>query len=226
MSTAALALRERARVAWRAHAAKFNALPARERAAVLLAGLALAAGLEFLFVQPMIARAEFVAASVQEQAQAAEAERMRAASERASLHDGLQQQLREQQQALQALGQGEAGSERLGPWLQRNLAGHGVRVVALRELASEALPTITASDGGDAAAADATPPAGPGLARHRVELTLEGSAAALIESVRALDARARPARIERVQLTGNDDTAVRALIVLVLTSQEPSWFVW
>lgn len=224
MSTAALALRERARVAWRAYAAKFNALPARERAAVLLAGLALAAGLELLLVQPTIARAELIKAAAQEQAEATAAEHTRAASARASLHDGLQRQLREQQQALQALGQGEAGSERLGPWLQRTLAGHGVRVVALRELASEALPTITSSEGGDAAGA--TPPASPGLARHRVELTLEGSAAALIESVRALDARARPARIERVQLAGNDDAAVRALIVLVLTSQEPSWFVW
>ncbi len=127
---------------------------------------------------------------------------------------------------MQALGHGAHGSERLGPWLQRSLAVQGVRLDALRELGSEAVaaPAAPADAAPDAATAATEAP--PSVWRHRVELTLGGPSAALIEAVRSLDARIPPARIESVRLAGQSDAAVQAVVVLLHTSQEPTWLVF
>jgi type II secretory pathway component PulM len=222
------AVLEPLRQAWRRHAARYDALPRRDRLALLGAGLALAAAAEFLFVQPMVARAALIQAAVQEQAQAAADEQARLHDEQAAALAALHARLGQQQRQLQALGHGQHGSERLGPWLQRSLAVHGVRLDALRELGSEAVAAPAAP--ADAAlempaAATAAAEAPPPVWRHRVELTLGGPSAALIEAVRSLDARIPPARIESVRLAGRSDAAVQAVIVLVHTSQQPTWLV-
>jgi len=225
---------EALRQAWQRHAARYNALPRRERLALLGTGLALAAAAEFLLVQPMVARAALIKAAVQEQAQAAADEQARQHSAHAAALAALQGRLEQQQRALQALGHGAGGSQRLGPWLQHSLAPLGVRLDGLRELASEAVGDAVGDASAPAApvelqaasdATDAGAAAAPPVWRHRVELTLGGSSAALIEAVRSLDRRLAPARIESVRLAGPSDAAVQAVIVLVHTSQEPTWLV-
>jgi hypothetical protein len=223
------AVLEPLRQAWRRHAARYDALPRRDRVALLGAGLALAAAAEFLLVQPMVARAALVEAAVQDQAQATAAEQARIDGEQAAALAALHARLEQQQRALQALGHGQHGSERLGPWLQRSLAVQGVRLDALRELGSEAVADPAAPTDAPPAPPDAAPAATaapPPVWRHRVELTLGGPSAALIEAVRSLDARIPPARIESVRLAGASDAAVQAVIVLVHTSQEPTWLVF
>jgi len=217
---------EALRQAWRRQAARYDALPRRDRVALLGAGLALAAAAEFLFVQPMVARAALIQAAVHEQAQAAADEQARRHDEQAAALAALHARLGQQQRQLQALGHGAHGSERLGPWLQRSLAVQGVRLDALRELGSEAVadPAAPADAAPDAATAATEAP--PSVWRHRVELTLGGPSAALIEAVRSLDARIPPARIESVRLAGQSDAAVQAVVVLLHTSQEPTWLVF
>lgn len=215
---------EALRQAWRRHAARYDTLPRRDRLALLGAALALAAAAEFLLVQPMVERAALIKAAVDEQAQAAADEQARLEGEQAAALAALQARLEQQQGALRALGHGEGGSQRLGPWLQHSLAPHGVRIDGLRELASEAVAG-TADPAELAPAAPAGESAAAPVWRHRVELTLGGPSAALIEAVRSLDRRLAPARIESVRLAGRSDAAVQAVVVLVHTSQEPTWLV-
>jgi hypothetical protein len=198
--------------------ARIDALPARERWALMAVAVALVAALELLWIWPMQQRRVQVSgaaqAAMQEQADSAAAAAQASARELAE----LQAALRAVERDLSRRGVGAVGGEPLGAVFQRLLAAHEVRVQGLRELGYE---DIAASPAEAAASAPAA-----ALVRHRFELVLAGPPAVLVHAVRTLDAGARPLRIERVRLTGTDGEAgetVTASITFSVVGTERSW---
>ncbi len=200
--------------------ARIDALPARERWALVAVGLSLVAALELLWIWPMQQRRELVTraaqAAVQEQADSAAAAAAARANELAELHATM----RAIERDLARRGAGQLGGEPLGTLFHRLLAPHAVRVQALRELGHEEL-VVSSSD------AAASAPSNTGTAtllRHRFELVLAGSAASIVQAVRTLDVGARPLRVERVRLAGGDgEHAVAASITFSVIGTERSW---
>jgi len=210
---------------WKTATARIDAMPKRERIALFAGALALLAAAEFLLVMPLQAKRQTILSAAQQQAQheanaAAEAEQSRFQTQAE-----LDKQLVQLDKELARLGAGNSTGEPLTFLLTQALARQDARVVALRELAVEELQLATpvrAEPPAGAASAASEPAAAP-LYRHRFELTLGGTPAALVTAVRALDHGARPLRIERVRMAARDASSVQATITLAVIGTEKSW---
>jgi hypothetical protein len=226
---------------WVPLAARIDALPSRERVLLLVAGLAIAAAIEWLFVRPSLTKAELVSqASAQAQQEIDDASSQRQ-SELEAQALVWQNELTELQTRLQSLGAGAPGDERLGSLLQRALSGEAVLIHSLRELGFEAIDELGSEAqalAGEATGSQNVPavPANAGTAeaaaskqmlyRHRFELQLAGQPQALVAAVERLDQGLRPLRIERVRLNGQAQGDVKATLTLMVIGKEKQWLVF
>lgn len=211
----------RLRAAWVALTGRIDALPDRDRHVLLVGTLALVLAADLLLVQPMSARRTAVLAAATAQADETQAELDRTEQARAEARNELDARAAQVERDLQRLGAERPQGEPLALLLRRVLARHGVAVVALRDL------DVVEVDAAQPAAAAASAPADERprtLFRHRLELTLGGDAAALIQAVEALDRQARPLRIERVRLAARAGSAApQAVITLTVLGTERTW---
>jgi hypothetical protein len=219
-------------------AARIDAMPDRDRLALVGGLLALVAAVEWMVVWPLHAKRDtIVAAAVQQAQQEADAasELAQAAAQRQS---ELESRLAQVSAELARMGAGNVTGQSLNSLLSQTLAGQGAQIVSLRELAVEDVQPAGAEAGGvdnsaataNAAADAASAAAGAAAAstalfRHRFELTLAGNHDALISALGALDRSARPLRIERVRVATVDGAALQARITLAVIGTEKSWLV-
>ena len=222
---------------------RLEAIPSRDRAALVGCALALIIGVEFMVIGPMAKKRQAVAAAGAQEAQAA---KDTAASELAAAQEQIQSlRTRVQQAEAENLGSGiaKAQSEPVSALLQRALQSQAVTTVSLRSLASETLqpdvpdpasapsPAVAAAQGHPApAAAHGHPVAGAAppstartLYRHRYELVLTGEAAALSASAGALEVGLAPLRVERVLLTAGKAESLQMTVTFGLTGTERAW---
>jgi type II secretory pathway component PulM len=238
---ARLAAQSQWRQRWLPLAARIDALPSRERVLLLVAGLAIAAAIEWLLVRPSLTKAERVSQASAQAQQELDDARTQRQSELQAQAIAWQNELTGLQARLQSLGAGAPGDERLGSLLQRALSGEAVLIHSLRELGYEAIDelgsevqALTGQRSGpqnapaDPAVADATePPASKQtLYRHRFELQLLGEPQALVAAVERLDQGLRPLRIERVRLKGRPGGDVEATLTLMVIGKEKQWLVF
>ncbi len=214
----------------RATVAQIDALPQRERAALLMAGLALLVGFEFMVVLPMQTQRQVLADVA---AAAAEEEARQKASmedERTRQEEELNQRLKAANEALQALGvnSGVVGTrgESLSFLLSRTLSDNPVEVVSLRALDAEEMSLAPRPGEGEAAPPPEAAEAGGKplvLYRHRYLLVLGGEFGDVTRAIDALEGALKPLRIERVRLQGRPDGSVAAAIQWVTIGLEKSW---
>lgn len=223
---------------------KLNALPQRDRIAMLAGGLALITGLEFQAVMPVHDR-RVALMSVQHGADPLQLqnEQMDLEKKRAKLAK-LQQELA-QRPAVQA-GAGQSGTPReVFASLRKAMALQEVEVVTLKALPDEApvktpAPTPTApvavadaaSAVADAAsqaeAAPAVAPAAsaePSVYRHRAVLKIAGAIAQVNQVLTRFEQGNQLMRLERVKLAPADKhpQIIEATLSLIIISQEPTW---
>lgn len=211
--------------------ARLDALAPRDRLALFGACLALVLAAEFLLVQPMHERRERIISAEREQVDREADETTRVEQLRRKKLDDLQSRLARLDRDLAQLGAGSGAGLSLSSLLAQALARQNVSIVALREMAVEeiARPSVDVTEAGTPAApgtpAGADTPAAPGttLFRHRFEMKLSGTPAALIDAVRALDQGARPLRIERVRMTGSGAGPIDVAVTLAVIGTEHSW---
>lgn len=205
--------------AWAKLTQRIDALPDRERHVLLLGAVAVLVAADWLWVQPMGAKRQAVAAAVVEQVDNAAAEQARAEQALAQARSELDSKAARLEGELERLGAERATGEPLARLLRRVLARPGVDIVALRDLEVVEIDA-TAS----AAASAPLPERSRVLFKHRLELTLGGDAHALIAAVGALDREARPLRIERVRLLAREgSTTPQAVITLAVLGTQRSW---
>lgn len=215
-----------------------DAVPERDRYAMLAAGLALVGALEVVGVQPMRNKREAIQQAATSEAQNASNAAAAAETDQATQAADVTARLAKVDAELASMGvsagagagvgSGGAGSrgESLSFLLSRTLQRQAVQVVSLRALGVQelnlAVPTdVTAPTG--TVLADAAALSKP-LYRHRYELTLGGDVAQLTASVAALERGILPLRIERVRLASNgSDNAVQATVTLVTIGLERTW---
>ena len=213
-----------------------EAIPERDRYAMLAAGLALVGALELMGVQPMRDKREAIQRAAIAEAQSVSDAAAATAADQATQAADVTARLAKVEAELAALGVG-AGSgvgvgekgargDSLSFLLSRTLQRQAVNVVSLRALGVQelnlALPADVAAPAvaGTADAATAT----KAMYRHRYELTLGGEIAQLTASVAALEHGILPLRIERVRLASNgSDNAVQATVTLVTIGLERTW---
>jgi type II secretory pathway component PulM len=205
--------------AWSALTQRIDALPDRERHALLLGAIAVLVAADWLFVQPLGTKRSVVLTAVTEQVDSAAAERANAEQAAAQARSELDAKATRLERELQQLGAERSGGELLARLLRRVLARHGVDIVALRDLEVVEI---------DATAAAASAPAATDRARvlfkHRLELTLSGDAHRLVAALAALDGDARPLRIERVRmLVAEGASTPQAVITLAVLGTERTW---
>jgi len=224
------AARTSLRTAWGAFTGRIDALPERDRRVLLVGVLSLLLAAELLLVQPIGARRAAIVAAATEQADETLAERERTEQARAEARNELDARAAKVERDLQRLGAEGPQGEPLALLLRRVLARHGVAVVALRDLdvievAADQPDTRAATEAPSDIAAAAAPGGEPPrtLFRHRLELTLGGDAAALIQAVDALDRQARPLRIERVRLVAVHASATQAVVTLTVLGTQRTW---
>jgi hypothetical protein len=201
--------------------ARLDALPARERLGLMLAALALPLAAELFWVWPLHERRAQVQASALQSAR--EAADTQTATDQAAVQERADLDAALQRLDADLARHGSGGtSEPLAAMFERLLARQPVRIESLRELAAEevAAPVATTLD---AAAPAASAPSAAALVRHRFDLVLAGEPAALLSALRALDAGARPLRIERVRMSADADAAVRVAITFTAVSTERAW---
>lgn len=224
--------------------AKVNALPQRDRMAMLVGGLALILGLEFQAVMPVHDRRMALLASQpgsdplqqQNEAQALQSKQ----AELAKLQQTLAQ--RAPMQAVSTL----SGSPReVFAALRKAMALQEVEVVSLQALPDEppvkppshaeaaSAPTETApvSDAASDAAVPETPapapsaPAEASVYRHRAELKLVGTLGHVNQVLKRFEQGNELLRLERVTLSPyeHDSRSIEATLTLILISQEKTW---
>ena len=218
--------------------ARLDAIPQRDRYAMLAAGLALVGALELMAVQPMRDKREAIQLAATTEAQGVSDAAAASEADQATQAADVTARLTKVDAELAALGVGAgAGSgagvggrgargESLSFLLSRTLQRQAVHVVSLRALGVQELNLAVPADGATTAGtviADAAAPS-KAMYRHRYELTLGGEIAQLTASVAALEHGLLPLRIERVRLasTGSDN-AVQATVTLVTIGLERTW---
>lgn len=222
--------------------AKVNALPQRDRMAMLAGGLALIVGAEFQAVMPIHDRRTALLASQpgadplqqQNDAQALQSKQAELAK--------LQQTLA-QRAPMQAMSTQGGAPRDVFAALRKAMALQEVEVVALKALPDE--PPVkppTAADAAsapaeappvadaasDAAAAPAVAPPAPtesSVFRHRAELKLAGTLAHINQVLKGFEQPHQLLRLERVKLTPSEHDArtIEATLSLILISQEQTW---
>lgn len=223
---------------------KVNALPPRDRMALLAGGLALLVGVEFQAVLPAYDRRVALLASqqgvdpLQQQTDVQELKNKQA--ELAKL-----QQTMAQRAPIQAVSTQGGSSRDVFAALRKAMALQEVEVVSLKALPDEApIKPPTHADAASAATAETAPPAEgasaaevaapavasstppePSVYRHRAELRLAGTLAHVNEVLQRFEQGNQLLRLERVKLNPaeNDPRAVEATLSLVLISQEQTW---
>lgn len=207
----------------KALAARFDALPVRQRGAAFGAVVALVIAVEGLVVSPTQAKRLMIQQAAVEQIQREADERDEAAQERTARRQALEDQLAAVDRELGQMGAGATSGQPLSFLLNRALARQAVDVVSLREMMVESIvaPEPAAAAGAVEEAATAVPT--PTLYRHRFEVTLGGTPTALIDALAALDVDARPLRVERVRMTGRPAAKVEMAVTLTVVGTERSW---
>ena len=205
-----------------------EAIPERDRYAMLAAGLALVGALELMGVQPMRDKREAIQQAATAEAQSVSDAAAATAADQATQAADVTARLAKVEAELAALGVGAvsgvgvgekgARGDSLSFLLSRTLQRQAVNVVSLRALGVQelnlAVPTDVAATAGTVVADAAAAP--KAMYRHRYELTLGGEVAQLTASVAALEHGILPLRIERVRLASNgNDNAVQATVTLV-----------
>lgn len=211
---------------WTPLLARLEALPERDRWALLACTLALAVASEMLVLEPMNQKRQAVAAASANEAQA----RLGLASS-LSTEQGLQLQALQDRAAqlsaeLVRHGVAQVQGEALAGLLERALRTHAVRTVSLRSLSSEALtsdPPEVALPGALETTDTAVSAPQRSLYRHRYELVLAGDAAGLSASARALESGLAPLQIERIRLLPEQPPELRLVVTFGLTGTESSW---
>ncbi|MGE5452278.1 MAG: hypothetical protein ACM3VZ_10620 [Acidobacteriota bacterium] len=227
--------------------AKVNALPQRDRMAMLAGGLALIIGFEFQAVMPVHDRRMALLASQpgsdplqqQNEAQALQSKQAELAQ--------LQQTL-SQRTPLQAVSAQGGAPRDVFAVFRKAMALQEVEVVALQALPDEppvkppthadvasapveAAPVADAASDvapTEAAAAPAvsTPaPAEPSVYRHRAELKIAGTLAHVNQVLKRFEQGHELLRLERVKLvpSAQDARTIEATLSLILISQEKTW---
>lgn len=206
--------------------ARIDALPQRERLALLGAALALVVAVELLFVQPLRERREQIELATVEQVQREADERALVEQARVDAQTQSETQLQTIDRELASLGADGSSSQSLSFLLAKALARQDVRVVSLRELMVEDIhPEVVPDADAPAAPATSAESETPAvvLYRHRYEVTLGGAPETLIDALRALDQGARPLRIERVRLQRQEQGVVQLAVTLMVIGTERAW---
>ena len=216
--------------------ARLDAIPDRDRYALLAAGLALVGAVEWMAVLPMRDKRDAIELAATTEAQGLADARATAESEHATQAADVTARLGKVDAELAALGVGGSRGESLSFLLSRTLQRQAVRVVSLRGLGAQELSLAVPGEAvGNAvtgvvtgAVADAVPatiePQPKALYRHRYELTLGGDIDQLTAAVAALEHGVRPLRVERIRLASNGlDDAVQVSVTLVTIGMERSW---
>lgn len=200
-------------------------LRTRDRLLLCAAMLALVVGLELLVTLPL--REKRLAIDVALRTGAAEQQQAVTQREQQTQQreQDLQQRAVRAQGALGAMGASAAPRESLSFLLSRTLQGLPVQVLSLRALGSEEL-VVDAAPSAEAPAASAaasTPAAATALYRHRYELRIGGALDDLLQAVAQLESRARPLRVERVQVRADAQGVLQATLTLVTLGTERTW---
>lgn len=217
----------------RATVAQIDAMPVRERVALLSAGIALLVGVEFLVVLPMQTHRQNLIDMASAAADEDARQRASAADEHMRQEDELDQRLKAANEALQAMGvnSGLVGTrgESLSFLLSRTLHGSQVEMISLRALDAEEMrltprPGPGEGQGETEAIPDAAGTGKPMLLyRHRYLLSLSGEFDDITQAIDTLEEALKPLRIERVRLQGRPDGRVMAAIHWVTIGLDKSW---
>lgn len=208
--------------------ARIDALPRRERLALAGGMLALAIGVQSLWIAPTRAKRVAIAESSAESERSRSESEQAAATERAASLEELRKRNGELQDKLAALGLKASQREPVGAFVKRSLHGEGVRLAGLTALPVEEIViadlALAANDGvaTDAANAASTPRAP--LYRHRTELRLEGPVRNVVRAIEQIERDLVPLRVERIRLSpAGNAGAVQASMVLTTISEERTW---
>lgn len=219
---------------------RIDAMPRRDRTALLLGSLALLAGVELQGVMSLHDKRVSVARQQQEPALAAAQAKAEAAAQRTERLAQLKSELAKIDQDLAQRGVGVA-PQAVFAAMKQWMSLQGVRVWSLETLEDEnaesLLAQATTAAGALAAASAAAAPANDAAAanpavqppikafRHRAKLQVAGTLAEVSDLLQALEAPSVPMRLEHIRLVPSEqDTAVvLATFELVTVSQETSW---
>lgn len=230
-----------AKVPWKRWVARVNALPQRDRMALLAGGLALVVGFVFQVTMPVHDRRVALSLSqpgidpLQQQTDAQALQQKQAELMR------LQQQLAKRTPAQAVSTQGGAPREVFAA-LRKAMALQEVEVVSLKALPDEApikppgvvsaasaaeavdVPAEAASDAGTAAPPPAPAPE-PKVFRHRAELRVAGSLAQVNGVLKRFEVGGQLMQLEKVRLVPSetDVRQVEATLSLIMISQEATW---
>lgn len=215
---------------------QINALPHRDRVALLAGGLALIVGIEFQVVMPMHdRRVSLLAAQPSADPLQAQQDADALANKQAELAS-LQKKLVERK-PMEAVSVDGGSPRQAFESLRKAMALELVEIVALKALpGEEAIKAPTAANASDAVPADepasdaaaATPPAEPASApsvyRHRAELQIAGTIAQVNEVLRKFEQPNQLLRLEKVKVAPSGQAGhVEATLSLVFISGEQTW---
>ena len=210
--------------------ARIDALPRRERLALAGGMLALAIGVQSLWIAPTRAKRVSIAESSAESERSRSEAELASAAERTAAFEALRNRNSELEAKLAALGLKASQREPVGAFVTRSLHGEGVRLAGLSALPVEEIVIadlpLPANDGaaGNAATAGATPTNRAPLYRHRTELRLEGPVKSVVRAIEQIERDLVPLRIERIRLSpAGNAGAVQASMVLTTISEERTW---
>lgn len=226
-------------------AKKFNAMPQRDRMAILAGGLALIIGIEFQVVMGLHDRRVSLLSSQPEADPAmAQQEALTLAKQQQELAR-LQAELA-RRSPVQTISTDGAAPKDVFATLKQALALKQVAIIGLKAIPAEepvsTKPAETSSD--EAAVAEDVAPSGDGqppqdgavaaaapakmaqqIYRHRIELRVAGSVGQVSSVVKDFEGTTQPLRLERIKVVaakaGSPD--VEALLELVLISRERTW---
>ncbi len=197
---------------------KVDQLPPRDRMSMAAGLVAALIGLEVTVLMPMATKRNVIAQSVQAQTDSETEARTAARTEQQQRLDALTQRQKELEAKLAAIGLHQLHRDALADFVQRAASSQGAVLTGLRALPIEELQVATA------VAADPAAAAAPQMFRHRAEVTIEGPAVGVAQSIGLLEHKLKPLRVESVQLTADPQGGiVRARVVLTTISQERTW---
>jgi hypothetical protein len=209
--------------------ARIDALPRRDRYSLLGGLLAVAIGVQAMWLLPMHERRLAITTSVAEEDRSRSDALAAATDEKTQALALLRNTNTELEGKLATLGLKAMQREPVSSFVARTLRGNGVRLVALTALPVDELTLPTLASEGEAAAAT-TPASGaataapPTLFRHRAEVRIEGPVQGLVQTLAQLERELVPLRVERVRLSpAGAAGAAQASVVLTTISQERTW---
>jgi hypothetical protein len=200
--------------------ARIDALPQRERLALLGGLVAAAIGVQAMWALPLHDKRVAIARSAADTDRSQREAETVATEEKTEALELLRTHAADLERKLAALGLKASQREPVAGFVTRTLRGNGVRLTALTALPVEelALPGTEADASAPAATAAAT------LYRHRAEVRVEGPVQGVVQAIDQLERQLAPLRIERVRLTpAGSAGAVQANVVLTTISQERTW---